>query len=42
MRILGTSSETTPVAFKTGGAFGNGIMNKITAITFEDGSVTMN
>ena len=40
-KILG-GSGTAPVAFKTGGAFGNGNMTKITDITFKDGGVKMN
>ncbi len=41
-KVLGTSSTTTPVAFKTGGAFGNGNMTKITDITFTNGSAKLN
>ncbi len=41
-KVVGTSSTTTPVAFKTGGAFGNGNMTKITDITFTNGSAKLN
>ncbi len=41
-KVLGTSSTTTPIAFKTGGAFGNGNMAKITDITFTNGSAKLN
>lgn len=37
-KIKGTSG-TSPVTFKTGGAFGNGNMSKITDVTYVDGSV---
>ncbi|EMS73510.1 cohesin domain-containing protein [Ruminiclostridium cellobioparum] len=38
-KIKGTTSQTTPVNFKTGGAFGNGSMSKITDVTYVNGSV---
>ncbi len=38
-KITGTSSQTVPVNFKTGGAFGNGNMTKITDIAYINGSV---
>jgi hypothetical protein len=41
-KVAGSSSTTTPVAFKTGGAFGNGAMAKITDVTFINGSVALN
>jgi len=41
-KVIGTSSSTTPVAFKTGGAFGNGNMTKITDVTLTSGSVKVN
>ena len=41
-KVLGTSSTTTPIAFKAGGAFGNGNMAKISDITFTNGSAKLN
>ena len=41
-KVLGTSSTTTPIAFKAGGAFGNGDMVKISDITYTDGSAKLN
>ena len=41
-KVLGSSSATTPIAFKAGGAFGNGNMAKISDITFTDGSAKLN
>ena len=41
-KVVGSSSTTTPIAFKTGGAFGNGNMAKITDITFTNGSAKLN
>ena len=41
-KVIGTASSTTPVAFKTGGAIGNGNMSKITDVTFTSGSVKVN
>ncbi len=38
-KITGTTSTTSPVTFKTGGAFGNGSMSKITDVTYVNGSV---
>ncbi|OPX42268.1 cellulosomal-scaffolding protein A precursor [Ruminiclostridium hungatei] len=38
-KITGTTSTTSPVNFKTGGAFGNGSMSKITDVTYVNGSV---
>ncbi len=38
-KIKGTTSQTAPVNFKTGGAFGNGSMSKITDVTYVNGSV---
>jgi hypothetical protein len=38
-KITGTSSQTAPVSFKTGGAFGNGNMTRITDVTYINGSV---
>ncbi|PYG86532.1 carbohydrate binding protein with CBMX2 domain [Ruminiclostridium sufflavum DSM 19573] len=37
-----TQEVTTPVAFKAGGAFGNGEMNKLERVNFTDGSVDIN
>ncbi|QNU67288.1 hypothetical protein EHE19_001720 [Ruminiclostridium herbifermentans] len=39
--VLGAYKQTTPVAFKEGGAFGDGNMAKITKIKFESGSVAI-
>ncbi|ACL75107.1 cohesin domain-containing protein [Ruminiclostridium cellulolyticum] len=41
-KVVGTSSTTTPIAFKAGGAFGNGNMSKISDITFTNGSAKLN
>jgi len=41
-KVLGTSSVTSPIVFKTGGAFGDGNMGKITDVTFVNGSVKLN
>ncbi|WP_024834596.1 cohesin domain-containing protein [Ruminiclostridium josui] len=41
-KVLGSSSTTTPIAFKAGGAFGNGNMAKISDITFTNGSAKLN
>ncbi|EPR13539.1 cohesin domain-containing protein [Ruminiclostridium papyrosolvens] len=41
-KVLGTSSATTPIAFKAGGAFGNGNMAKISDITFTSGNAKLN
>ena len=38
-KIKGTTSQTASVNFKTGGAFGNGSMSKITDVTYVNGSV---
>ncbi len=42
-KIKNTTKEvTTPVAFKTGGAFGDGTMSKLTTVVLNDGSVEIN
>lgn len=41
-KIKGASGSTASLTVKSGGAFGNGSMNKITDIKFTDGSVKIN